>query len=176
MGLFGDKQRVTSGDAEEVSTMIVSPTTVSVPLIAPSVNVQTEQVARDNKVREPVMPTVALAKANAERKVKADDKRRRQSSWDPSEHPGYSMETESETAAVNHEELKDPIDRLFDLIALQTYSKDQGKSYTIRFRLPKHILDAAIKEGQMERRRKVIKYHYGHAVVPNTPSEVIAIL
>ncbi len=34
--------------------MIVSPTNVSVPLIAPSVNVQTEQAARDNKVREPV--------------------------------------------------------------------------------------------------------------------------
>ncbi len=38
--------------------MIVSPTNVSVPLIAPSVNVQTEQAARDNKVREPVTPTV----------------------------------------------------------------------------------------------------------------------
>lgn len=42
--------------------MIVSPTNVSVPLIAPSVNVQTEQAARDNKVREPVTLTVALAK------------------------------------------------------------------------------------------------------------------
>lgn len=63
--------------------MIVSPTNVSVPLIAPSVNVQTEQAARDNRVREPVTPTVALAKTNAERKVKSDEKRRRQSSWDP---------------------------------------------------------------------------------------------
>ena len=54
--------------------MIVSPTNVSVPLIAPSVNVQTEQAARDNKVREPVTPTVALAKTNAERKGKGDDK------------------------------------------------------------------------------------------------------
>ena len=42
--------------------------------------VQTEQVARDNKVREPVNPTVALTKSNAERQVKADDKRRKQSS------------------------------------------------------------------------------------------------
>ena len=63
--------------------MLVSPTNVSVPLIAPSVNVQTEQVARDNKVREPVNPTVALTKSNAERQVKADDKRRKPSSWDP---------------------------------------------------------------------------------------------
>jgi hypothetical protein len=37
-------------------------------------------------------------------------------------------------------------------------------------------LDAAIKEGVMEKRRKIIKYHYGHSVVPHTPSEVIAVL
>ena len=89
--------------------MIVSPATaVSVPLIAPSVNVQTEQVARDNKVREPVAPAVALARTNAERKVKSDDKRRQQSAWDPSDHPGYEMENESEANSVSQEESQDP--------------------------------------------------------------------
>ncbi|MFB1070748.1 ATP-dependent Lon protease [Vibrio diabolicus] len=154
--------------------MIVSPTNVSVPLIAPSVNVQTEQAARDNKVREPVTPTVALAKTNAERKVKGDDKHRRQSSWDPSEHPDYDMETEVDTRY--QEEPEDTLERLFSLLALKSYSEDQGKGYAIRFRLPKRILDAAINEGLMEKRRKVIKFHYGHAVAPHTPSEVIAVL
>ncbi|EOX4452423.1 ATP-dependent Lon protease [Vibrio alginolyticus] len=154
--------------------MIVSPTNVSVPLIAPSVNVQTEQAARDNKVREPVTPTVALAKTNAERKVKGDDKRRRQSSWDPSEYPDYDMETEVDTRY--QEEPEDTLERLFSLLALKSYSEDQGKGYAIRFRLPKRILDAAINEGLMEKRRKVIKFHYGHAVAPHTPSEVIAVL
>ncbi|MEN2271464.1 ATP-dependent Lon protease [Vibrio diabolicus] len=154
--------------------MIVSPTNVSVPLIAPSVNVQTEQAARDNKVREPVTPTVALAKTNAERKVKGDDKRRRQSSWDPSEHPDYDMETEVDTRY--QEEPEDTLERLFSLLALKSYSEDQGKGYAIRVRLPKRILDAAINEGLMEKRRKVIKFHYGHAVAPHTPSEVIAVL
>ncbi|MEF2141834.1 ATP-dependent Lon protease [Vibrio alginolyticus] len=154
--------------------MIVSPTNVSVPLIAPSVNVQTEQAARDNKVREPVTPTVALAKTNAERKVKGDDKSRRQSSWDPSEHPDYDMETEVDTRY--QEEPEDTLERLFSLLALKSYSEDQGKGYAIRFRLPKRILDAAINEGLMEKRRKVIKFHYGHAVAPHTPSEVIAVL
>ncbi|WP_045490651.1 hypothetical protein [Vibrio harveyi] len=150
--------------------MIVSPANVSVPLIAPSVNVQTEQAARDNKVREPVTPTVALAKTNAERKVKSDEKRRRQSSWDPSEHPDYEVDTRY------HEEPKDTLERLFGLLALKSYSEDQGKGYAIRFRLPKRILDAAVKEGLMEKRRKVIKFHYGHSVAPHTPSEVIAVL
>ena len=154
--------------------MIVSPANVSVPLIAPSVNVQTEQAARDNKVREPVTPTVALAKTNAERKVKSDEKRRRQSSWDPSEHPDYEAEPEVDTRY--HEEPEDTLERLFGLLALKSYSEDQGKGYAIRFRLPKRILDAAVKEGLMEKRRKVIKFHYGHSVAPHTPSEVIAVL
>ena len=157
--------------------MIVSPATaVNVPLIAPSVNVQTEQVARDNKVREPVAPAVALARTIAERKVKSDDKRRQQSAWDPSDHPGYERENESEANSVSQEESQDPFDRLFSLLALRTYSADQGKGYTMRFRLPKHVLDAAIQEGQMEKRRKVIKYHYGHAVAPHAPSEMLVVL
>ncbi|GAL14697.1 putative ATP-dependent Lon protease [Vibrio astriarenae] len=76
--------------------MIVSPNNVSMPLIAPSVNVQTEQVARDNRTTEPVKPAVELAKSNAERKIKEDDKRQRQSAWDPAEHPDYDLEQEEE--------------------------------------------------------------------------------
>ncbi|WP_070968217.1 ATP-dependent Lon protease [Vibrio sonorensis] len=156
--------------------MIVSPTNVSVPLIAPSVNVQTEQAARDNKVREPVAPTVALAKSHAERKVKADDKRRKQPSWDPSEHPGYETEHDPGIRSANQEESQNKLERLFGLLALESYSKKQGTGYAMRFRIPKRIIDAAITEGKMARRRTVIKYHYGHAVAPNVPSEVIAVL
>ena len=154
--------------------MIVSPANAGVPLIAPSVNVQTEQAARDNKAREPVTPTVALAKTNAERKIKSDEKRRRQSSWDPSEHPDYEVEPEVDGAY--HQEPEDTLERLFGLLALESYSEEQGKGYAIRFRLPKRILDAAVKQELMEKRRKVIKFHYGHSVAPHTPSEVIAVL
>ncbi len=157
--------------------MIVSPANVSVPLIAPSVNVQTEQAARDNKVREPVMPTVELVKSNSERSVKSDDKRRKRSSWDPAEHPGYEVVTEHEAHASYHEEQNSELTRLFELLALLSYSEEQGKEgYAMRFRLPKRIIDEAITAGRMARRRTVIKYHYGHAVAPNTPSEVLAVL
>ena len=156
--------------------MIVSPTNVNVPLIAPSVNVQTEQVARDNRVREPVLPPEELAKANAERKIKEDEKRRRRPSWDPSEHPDYETHEESETQASHHDEPQGELDRLFELLALSSYSESQGKGYAMRFRLPRRIIDAVITEGKMARRRTVIKFHYGHAVAPNTPSEVIAVL
>ncbi len=156
--------------------MIVSPTNVSVPLIAPSVNIQTEQAARDNKVREPVAPTLALAGSNAERGVKADDKRRKRSSWDPAEHPGYEADHQPLVKDRYSEDPKHTLERLFKLLALDSYSEEQGKGYAMRFRLPKHIIDAAITEGKMERRRFVIQYHYGHAIAPNTPSEVIAVL
>lgn len=156
--------------------MLVSPTNVSVPLIAPSVNVQTEQAARDNKVREPIAPPIALAKSNAERKVKADDKRRKQSSWDPSEHPGYEMEESGDAEVASLEQPKDTIERLFELLSLKSYSEHQGKGYAMRFRVPKRIIDAAITEGRMAKRRTIIKFHYGHAIAPNTPSDVIAVL
>ncbi|MDB1122487.1 ATP-dependent Lon protease [Vibrio algarum] len=156
--------------------MIVSPTNVNVPLIAPSVNVQTEQAARDNKVREPVTPPVELAKSNAERRIKADDKRRKRPAWEASDHPDYGLDNETNAKSAQSEEPKDTLSRLFELLALQTYSEKQGLGYTIRFRLPKKLIDAAITLGKMERRRTVIKYHYGHAVAPNCPSEVIAVL
>ncbi|WGY48138.1 ATP-dependent Lon protease [Vibrio sp. ABG19] len=156
--------------------MIVSPTNVGVPLIAPSVNVPTEQVARDNRAREPVTPTVALTKTHAERKIKADDKRRRDSSWDPAEHPGYELDAEDGVAWEGDDQPSSELERLFGLLALASYSEAQGKGYAMRFRLPKRVIDEAITEGKMAQRRTVIKYHYGQAVAPNTPSEVIAVL
>lgn len=156
--------------------MIVSPNSVSVPLIAPSVNIQTEQAARDNKVREPIQPTVATTKPNAERKIKRDDKRRKQSAWDPSEHPEYELLSEEVDDEKEIEREKSPLDKLFELVALKSYSESQGKGYTIRFKLPQKVLKAAILQTQMEKRRVVIKYHYGHSVVPHSPSDVIAVL
>lgn len=148
--------------------MIVSPNSVSAPVIAPSVNPQTEQVARDNKVREPVVAPVELARTNAERQINEDEKRRKRSAWDPAEHPEY------ETEEVN-ERPSDPIVRLFELLALTTYSDSQGRGYAMRFRLPKWVLEEAILAGKMAQRRTVIKYHYGHSVAPNTPSDIIAV-
>jgi hypothetical protein len=97
--------------------------------------------------------------------------------WDPSDHPEYDVDEGTDVdVAAEHTEAESELERLFKLLALATYSKDQGKGYTMRFRLPKHIIDEAISEGTMAKRRTIIKYHYGHAIAPNTPSEVIAVL
>lgn len=148
--------------------MIVSPNSVSAPVIAPSVNPQTEQAARDNKVREPIVPTVELARTNAERRINEEEKRRKRTAWDPAEHPEY--DTEEDVS-----ESEDPIERLFHLLSLNNYSESQGKGYAMRFRLPPKVLQAALMEGRMAKRRTVIRYHYGHSVAPNTPSDIIAV-
>ncbi|GAL26401.1 putative ATP-dependent Lon protease [Vibrio variabilis] len=36
-------------------------------------------------------------------------------------------------------------------------------------------MQAALMEGKMAKRRTVIRYHYGHSVAPNTPSDIIAV-
>ena len=158
--------------------MIVSPANVGAPLIAPSVNVQTEQTAHENKSREPIIPTVELVKSHPDRKLTSDDKRRKRASWDPAQHPAYEVGLAEEDAAPaeGDADAKARLAKLFSLLSLDTYSSQQGKGYTMRFKLPRNIIDAAITEGKMARRRTVIQYHYGHAVIPNTPSDVIAVL
>lgn len=148
--------------------MIVSPNSISAPIVASSVNPQTEQVARDNKVREPIIPTVELARTNAERRINEEEKSRKRNAWDPAEHPEYDEDGEQRA-------LDDPIERLFHLLSINTYSASQGKGYAMRFRLPPKILEAAIMAGRMAKRRTVIRYHYGHSVAPNTPSDIIAV-
>jgi hypothetical protein len=155
--------------------MIGSTNSVSVPLIAPSVNVQTEQVARDNRVKQPVPATAELAKSAAEAKIKSDEKRRR-SQWDPAEHPDYDVDEQEQHELNSSSAPESEIDRLFRLLALSSYSDTQGKGYAMRFRLPKRVLEDAVTQGKMIQRRTVIKYHYGKAIAPNTPSEVIAVL
>lgn len=147
--------------------MIVSPNSVGAPVIAATVNPQTEQVARENRVKEPVVPTVELARSNAERRLNADEKRRRRNAWDPAEHPDYESN--------EHGRTEDPLERLFSLLSINNYSASQGKGYAMRFRLPSKIMQAAILQGAMAKRRVVIRYHYGHSVVPNTPSDIIAV-
>ncbi len=156
--------------------MIVPPTHVNISPIIPSANVQTEQVARDNKIRDSVAAPAELVKSHAERALTADDKRRKRAAWEASEHPDYELNEESGGSSGYSEEPEDALSQLFELLALQTYSQGDGSGYTIRFRLPKKLLDAVIAQDQMKRRRVVIKYHYGHSVAPNNPSEVIAVL
>ncbi len=153
--------------------MIVSANNISIPPIAPTVNVQTEQVAKDNKGRPAVEQAHHMVKSQSEKKLNRDEKRRRQSAWDPADHPEYETEYETQTEQSVAEKL---LNQLFDLLSIGSYANKQGTQYTIRFRLPKRILDAAVHNQTMARRRTVIRYHYGHLSMPHTPSDTLAVL
>ncbi|MGF1762498.1 ATP-dependent Lon protease [Aliivibrio kagoshimensis] len=157
--------------------MMFSPSSVNVPLIAPSVNLPTEQVARDNRVRQPVTPAKQLTKSLAEKPISEKDKQRRREAWDPSEHPDYVFEEED--GDVEHLPsfyVDNELARIAKLLSLDTYAAGEGMGYTIRFGLPKELLVALEQLGTMVRRRTVISYHYDKSVVPNLPSEVLAVL
>ena len=72
------------------------------------------------------MPTVELVKTNSERNVRADDKRRKRASWDPSEHPDYDVVTEREAQILLSRRATQRTRWLFELLALATYSEEQG--------------------------------------------------
>lgn len=158
--------------------MMFSPSSVNVPLIAPSVNLPTEQVARDNRVRQPVTPAKQLTKSLAEKEISEKDKQRRREAWDPSEHPDYvfSEEEEDDDTHLPSYNVDNELARIAKLLSLDTYAAGEGMGYTIRFGLPKELLHALEQLGTMVRRRTVISYHYDKSVVPNLPSEVLAVL
>ncbi|MBB1313690.1 MULTISPECIES: hypothetical protein [Aliivibrio] len=159
--------------------MIFSPNSVSVPLIAPSVNLPTEQVARENRAKMPVAPTTKMSKATSEKAIKGDDKQYKRDSWEPSDHPGYDV-TEEKEAPKPHigtlYDIDDDLAKLARLLSLDTYAQGEGTGYTMRFSLPKELLERLAEMGKMVRRRSVISFHYDKAVVPNNPSDILAVL
>ncbi|MCG7496788.1 ATP-dependent Lon protease [Vibrio sp. Of7-15] len=157
--------------------MIFSPTSVSAPIIAPSVNIPTEQVARDNRVREQVIPPTQLNATERERVVSTEEKQLKKPSWDPSENPDYAILEDEQTQGEHPIYGKDDdLSRLAQALSIDTFSRDQGKGYTMRFKIPQEILDKLEELGEMERRRTVISYHYDQAAVPNMPSEILIII
>ncbi|CED70215.1 ATP-dependent Lon protease [Aliivibrio wodanis] len=159
--------------------MNFSTNSISVPLIAPSVNLPTEQVARENRVKKPVVPTTKMSKATSEKAIKEDDKQHKRDSWEPSDHPGYDVAEEKEDTKPHIGtlyDIDDDLAKLARLLSIDTYSQGQETGYTMRFNLPKELLERLAEMGRMVRRRSVISFHYDKAVVPNNPSDILAVL
>lgn len=159
--------------------MILSPNSVSVPLIAPSVNLPTEQVARQNRVKKPIAPTTKMSETTSEKAIKGDERQHKRDAWEPSDHPGYDITEEKEERKLHFStlyDIDDDLSKLVRLLSLDTYAQGEGTGYTIRFNLPKNLLDKLEEMGRMVRRRTVISFHYDKAVVPNNPSDILAVL
>ncbi|KLV05726.1 ATP-dependent Lon protease [Photobacterium ganghwense] len=150
--------------------MIVSPVQVGAPTVAPSVNPPTEQVARDNRVREKIVPPASMAAAGQEKPVTSEEKQMKKPSWDPSEHPDYSDLPGSE----QHYGYRDELEQLVKVLSADRYmadSKDLG--YAMHIKLPRELLEALALISQAERTKGVVAHKYAQATLPNPPTEYL---
>ncbi len=151
--------------------MNVSPASVSIPTVAPSVNPPTEQVARDNRVREKILPTKPLNESAPEKPVTEDEKQLQNPSWDPAEHPTYD-----DLPRRRYGYSTDAIDRLKNLLAPGSYNMPDNKGYTMRIKLPPEVEDQLEQNRDLEKARSVVAMRYQQSSVANMPSEVLIVI
>ncbi len=157
--------------------MNFSTSSVGVPLIAPSVNLPTEQVARENRIKKPVTPATKLSKTVSKHAIKDNQREHKRDAWQPSEHPSYEDTEEKKPVHIaTLYDIDDDLAKIARLLSLDTYTQGEGTGYTMRFDLPKALLEKLAEMGQMVRRRSVISFHYDKSVVPNNPSDILAVL
>lgn len=165
--------------------MTISPINnyINTPLIITSANIPTEDVARENAVRDKVSGPVKTAKTAKEKKIKKGDKNFQDTSWDPSRHPSYHHEKPVETSLNELMGVHDHIDvnesdfvLLQRLISTSSYIEKNELSYSISYEFPINI-DREIKHlTDIARKNAAIKHHYDFAITPNVHSDLSIIL
>ncbi|WP_087023326.1 ATP-dependent Lon protease [Thaumasiovibrio subtropicus] len=152
--------------------MIVSPTVTGAPIIAPTVNVPTEQVARDNRVREKIVPTTQTAESASEKAPSSEEKQLKKPAWDPSEHPTYN-----ETPIHKYDFRGDTeLDRLIEVLSAGSYFSDDTSGYTMRVKLPRDVFEKLEQFNASNRIKGVVTHHYATSSVPNPPIQYLVII
>ncbi|GAB3529282.1 ATP-dependent Lon protease [Photobacterium alginatilyticum] len=153
--------------------MIVSPVQVGAPTVAPSVNPPTEQVARDNRVREKIVPPTQTAESAREKPLSSDEKQLKKPSWDPSEHPDYHELAVTEQQYGYQEDFE----QLVKALSADSYMADVSElGYSMHIQLPRDLLEELEKISQVERTKGVVAHRYAQAAVPNPPTEYLVVL
>ncbi|MBV7298700.1 hypothetical protein [Enterovibrio paralichthyis] len=157
--------------------MNISPANVSIPAVVPSVNPPTEQVARENRVREKIVPARQPNASAEEKPVTQEEKQLRKPSWDASEHPDYaelSRQPRQFDGAqfAAHETLS----QLSSMLSSDAYVPQNENGYAMKLKLPKEVLDKieALKDSQ--RTGAVVAMRYQQSSVANVPSEVLIVI
>ncbi|KXI23967.1 hypothetical protein [Photobacterium sanguinicancri] len=154
--------------------MIISPANVGAPTIAPSVNPPTEQAARDNRVREKIIPATESMPSPHGKPLTSEEKQLKKPSWDPSEHPDYSELTEDSVKQYGYQE---DFEKLVKVLSADTYLKDsKDLGYSMHIKLPRDLLDELEKISTTERTKGVVAHHYAQATIPNPPTDYLVVL
>ncbi len=157
--------------------MNISPANVSIPAVVPSVNPPTEQVARDNRVREKIVPPRQPTANAQERPVSQEEKQLRKPSWDPSEHPNYTDITQQSrqfdgAQFAAHETLS----QLSSMLSSGSYVPASENGYAMKLKLPKEVLDKIDQLKDSQRTGAVVAMRYQQSSAANLPSEVLIVI
>ena len=153
--------------------MLVTPVQVGAPVVAPTINPPTEQTARDNRVREKIVPTTEMLASAQERGLSSEEKQLKKPAWDPSEHPDYQHHTIEE----KHYGYQESMELLVKALSADTYMGDVSDlGYSMHVKLPRELLEALEQISQSERTKGVVAHKYAQATVPNPPTEYLVVL
>ncbi|KJF81267.1 hypothetical protein [Photobacterium angustum] len=152
--------------------MNISPLQAGGVPLATTVNPPTDQVARDNRVREKIVPLTESNAAADEKPITSEEKQLKKPSWDPSEHPDYDNQDDETLKGY-----QDDIARLVDLLSASNYiEKDSALGYSMHIKLPRELLEQLDKINQNERTKGVVAFKYAQASVPNPPTEYLQVI
>lgn len=156
--------------------MIISPANISIPAVISSVNLPTEQVARDNRVREKIIPPRQIVATPPESVITKDEKQLRRSSWDPSEHPDYTELTKKPREFLGGEfTAENTLKKSSTVVSdLQLPHKENG--FAVRLKLPKEVLERLEELRSYRRTGAVVAMRYQQSSVSNMPSEVLIVI
>ena len=145
-------------------------------------NPPTEQVARDNRLREKIAPSKPSPEPENGKAATDQDKQLGRSSWDPAQHPNYSLNYQRDSLAeadydgANIAGRIDAMTRtdLGELALNDQVPKDNG--YTMGLKMPEEVLEKIEQLKRFEQTRAVVAMRYQQATVANMPSEVLIVI
>ena len=133
--------------------MNISPANLSIQILASSVNPVTEQLARDNRVREKIVPAKELSAVAAETAITQEERQLKKLGWDLSEHPQYSeQQFEPQNADSDKDEGK-----------INSSQSSAAKGY--------HFVSEKLVDS-----RSVIAHRYENAAEPHETSDVEVVI
>ncbi len=157
--------------------MYVSPANISIPATALSVNPLTEQVARENIARMPIVSPRKLEKIKPEPSLFQNEKELKRSAWDPFEHPDYDEGFPSDPEEQPHEEThysNAHVEYLNEMLSGKDFlPEDNG--YTINFSLPEKVLENAMLKRKMDHQAAVIMRFYRQSSQPSVPANMMVL-
>ncbi|RXJ73046.1 ATP-dependent Lon protease [Veronia nyctiphanis] len=154
--------------------MNISPANVSIPAVVPSVNPPTEQVARDNLLREKIIPPRQLTESMAEKPANLAEKQRKKPSWDPAEHQDYGLPDTDNESPYSHAFPYSEYLLGGSFVSGDSFTSSHG--YTMRFSLPESLTEKLQEMEKFEKTRAVVAVRYQQTAIPNRPSEILIVI